>query len=121
MTRARGFTLVEALVACTIMLVVLGALTAAVGSFFDGQRRVAARRDALMIAAAEISIYERPGASLEPGGDTRTQVLPGGTYTVRTQVVEEEPCVRRLEVSVFSTESGEVDLVREFYVPEGGV
>jgi prepilin-type N-terminal cleavage/methylation domain-containing protein len=119
--RKHGFTLLEALIASTIILVVLGALTVAVGAFFNGQKRVSARRDALMIAAAEISLFERPGATIEPGVTTRTELLPGRAFAVRTEIVEEGPDVRRREVPVYSPSSGEVGLQRRFFITDGGM
>lgn len=119
--RTRGFTIVETVIASAIVLVVLGAMTVAVDAFFSGQKRVSARRDALVLAASEMASFEESGALAVPGIKTRTERLLGRSYVIRTEITEEAPGVRRIDVSVSSPSAGEVDLQRKLYYPDGGV
>jgi hypothetical protein len=118
--RKSGFTLVEAVMASAVMLVVLGALAIAVGAYFGGQKRISARRDALALAAAEVADFERSGAVDGPGLRMRTESFMGAEYAVRTEISDEAPGVLCLDVEVSSPAAGEVDLQRKFYLSDGG-
>jgi len=117
----RGFTLVESVAASAILVLVLGAMGLAAKAYWNGRNRVEARKEALALAAAEISSYEgreQPGV---PMTASRIVCFLGEPYWVRTVASEEPSGAFRLEVGVSSPVAGEVGLVRMYYPQDGGM
>jgi general secretion pathway protein I len=101
--RARGFTLVEVLVALAVVAVALLASLRAVGTM--GQAAVELRLRLLAQVSAENRIAELRAARAFPGIGTRTIACPQGR--VPLECVEEtkitpNPLFRRIEVRVYA-------------------
>jgi type II secretory pathway pseudopilin PulG len=113
----RAFTLVECIVASLVVLIVVGTLAVAVKFFVEGTRRLELRRNILMVASSEVSMYEREGYP-DTGENVRQETIGSAEYTIYSTVTQLDPVTRELVVSVRGSSGKEavtLALVRQFY------
>lgn len=112
--RARGFTLVEVLVASVVMVVVLGVLALTLQHFFRGSRNLELRQDALTLAVLEVGDIESAVPFPEPFSSERTDTIMGRQFSVRTTLAWSGDRTRLLTVRVSRGDSITVELARQF-------
>ncbi|GEM_PF-3927081 len=112
--RARGFTIVEVLVASVVMVVVLGVLALTLQYFFRGSRNLELRQDALTLAVLEVGEIEAEMPFPEPFSSERTDTIMGRQFLVRTTLAWSGDRTRLLTVRVSRGDSITVELARQF-------
>ncbi len=112
--KARGFTLVEVLVASVVIVLVLGVLALTLQYFFRGSRNLELRQDALTLAVLEVRDIESEIPLPEPFSSERTDTIMGRQFLVRTTLAWSGDRTRLLTVRVSRGDSITVELARQF-------
>jgi prepilin-type N-terminal cleavage/methylation domain-containing protein len=114
--RARGFTIVEVLVASVVMVVVLGVLALTLQYFFRGSRNLELRQDALTLAVLEVGDIESARPFPQPFSSERADTIMGRQFLVRTTLAWSGDRTRLLTVRVSRGDSITVELARQFTI-----
>lgn len=112
--RARGFTIVEVLVASVVIVIVLGVMALTLQYFFRGSRNLELRQDALTLAVLEVGEIESRIPLPEPFSSERTDTIMGREFLVRTALAWSGDNTRLLTVRVSRGDSITVELARQF-------
>lgn len=114
--RARGFTIVEVLVASVVIVIVLGILALTLQYFFRGSRNLELRQDALTLAVLEMGEIESRIPFPEPFSSERTDTIMERQFLVRTTLTWSGDRTRLLTVRVSRGDSITVELARQFTI-----
>ncbi len=115
----RGFTLVETVFAGAIAMLVCAVLAGAAGVFAGGQRSVASRRSALLVALAEMD--EAAGLAPVEGSTGGSVDFAGSRFDVLVSTAPDSAGTFRLMVTVEGPSGGPVTLERRFIAPGGSI